>query len=285
MGAVPSQKSASGINFSSQSAAFRVVERYVGNLPTMLGVFPECPASVVRNTDTGTKLRWFMTMSIKTIDVDGLARIVQATKIENPTEEPDLGALSRCIERCASWYLEAIKNTSGNHQQLGSIKKAAKRLEQLLAEERLPLQDVDRHRVSVKDLIREIDGHLRWNEKGPAKAMQQNLSNRSPFEWIAGNYLADVYQLIFDRKPAYSPDGPFVRFVEATLHELEITNSGKPYSRASISKARKDDESGLTRRDRALARRDGFRRWRRRLLIQACVGHPEYEDGEPSDKT
>src|SRR5713226_9034141 len=96
-------------------------------------------------------------------------------------------------------------------------------------------------------------------------------------------HLADVYQLIFDRKPSYSPDGPFVRFVEATLRELEITNDGKTYSRASISKARKDDESGSTRRDPALARRDGYRRWRQRLLIQACVGHREYESGEPSE--
>ncbi len=220
---------------------------------------------------------------LKKIELDGLTRIVEATKIENPTEEPDLGALSRCIEQCASWYLEATKNTVGNHQQLGSIKKAAKRLDQLLVQERLPLQGIDRHRASVKDLIREIDGQLRWNEKGPAKAMQENLSNRSPFEWIAGNYLADVYQLIFDRKASYSPDGPFVRFVEATLRELEITNDGKSYSRASISKARKDDESGSTRRDPALARRDGYRRWRQRLLIQACVGHREYESGEPSE--
>jgi putative SOS response-associated peptidase YedK len=44
-------------------ALFRGVNRYVGNLPPMPGVFPDYPAPVVRNTDTGTELttmRWGM---------------------------------------------------------------------------------------------------------------------------------------------------------------------------------------------------------------------------------
>jgi hypothetical protein len=34
-------------------ALFRVINRYVGNLPPMTGVFPDFPAPVIRNTDTG----------------------------------------------------------------------------------------------------------------------------------------------------------------------------------------------------------------------------------------
>jgi putative SOS response-associated peptidase YedK len=44
-------------------ALLRVVNRYVGNLPPMPGVFPDYPAPVIRNTDTGTELvtmRWGM---------------------------------------------------------------------------------------------------------------------------------------------------------------------------------------------------------------------------------
>jgi putative SOS response-associated peptidase YedK len=44
-------------------ALFRVINRYVGNLPPMPGVFPDYPAPVVRNTDHGTELttmRWGM---------------------------------------------------------------------------------------------------------------------------------------------------------------------------------------------------------------------------------
>jgi putative SOS response-associated peptidase YedK len=45
------------------AALFRVVNRYVGNLPPMPGVFPDYPAPVIRNTDSGPELtlkRWGM---------------------------------------------------------------------------------------------------------------------------------------------------------------------------------------------------------------------------------
>jgi putative SOS response-associated peptidase YedK len=44
-------------------ALFRVINRYVGNLPPMPGVFPDYPAPVIRNTDSGrelTMMRWGM---------------------------------------------------------------------------------------------------------------------------------------------------------------------------------------------------------------------------------
>jgi putative SOS response-associated peptidase YedK len=44
-------------------ALFGVVNRYVGNLPPMPGVFPDYPAPVIRNADNGTELvtmRWGM---------------------------------------------------------------------------------------------------------------------------------------------------------------------------------------------------------------------------------
>jgi putative SOS response-associated peptidase YedK len=54
-------------NITTNQAAiiglFRVINRYVGNLAPMPGVFPDYPAPVVRNTDTGRELnmmRWGM---------------------------------------------------------------------------------------------------------------------------------------------------------------------------------------------------------------------------------
>jgi putative SOS response-associated peptidase YedK len=44
-------------------ALFRVINCYVGNLPPMPGVFPDYPAPVIRNTDSGRELammRWGM---------------------------------------------------------------------------------------------------------------------------------------------------------------------------------------------------------------------------------
>jgi putative SOS response-associated peptidase YedK len=48
---------------TNQAAIIALVNRYVGNLPPMPGVFPDYPAPVVRNADTGRELvmmRWGM---------------------------------------------------------------------------------------------------------------------------------------------------------------------------------------------------------------------------------
>jgi putative SOS response-associated peptidase YedK len=78
-------------------ALFRVINRYVGNLPPMPGYFPDYPAPVVRNTETGTELvtmRWGMpsprtggppVTNIQQHVVTALARMAQA-------REPLLGA-------------------------------------------------------------------------------------------------------------------------------------------------------------------------------------------------
>jgi putative SOS response-associated peptidase YedK len=50
-------------NQAAIAALFRVVNRYVGNLAPMTGVFPDYPAPVVRNTEAGTEMtlmRWGM---------------------------------------------------------------------------------------------------------------------------------------------------------------------------------------------------------------------------------
>src|SRR5258706_4762642 len=50
-------------NHAAIIAVFRVMNRYVGNLPAMPGVFPDYPAPVVRNAGTERELvmmRWGM---------------------------------------------------------------------------------------------------------------------------------------------------------------------------------------------------------------------------------
>lgn len=50
-------------------ALFRVVNRYVGNLAPMPGVFPDYPAPVIRNTPNGTEMtmmRWGMPPPLRT---------------------------------------------------------------------------------------------------------------------------------------------------------------------------------------------------------------------------
>jgi putative SOS response-associated peptidase YedK len=50
-------------------ALFRVVNRYIGNLQPMPGVFPDYPAPVIRNTQAGTEMtlmRWGIPPSPRT---------------------------------------------------------------------------------------------------------------------------------------------------------------------------------------------------------------------------
>jgi putative SOS response-associated peptidase YedK len=56
-------------NQAAIMALFRVVNRYVGNLAPMPGVFPDYPAPVISNTGTGTELammRWGMPPPLRT---------------------------------------------------------------------------------------------------------------------------------------------------------------------------------------------------------------------------
>jgi putative SOS response-associated peptidase YedK len=51
------------MNQAAIIALFGVINRYVGNLGPMPGVFPDYPAPVIRNTDNGTEMvtmRWGM---------------------------------------------------------------------------------------------------------------------------------------------------------------------------------------------------------------------------------
>ena len=44
---------------SSRSRLLRVINRYVGNLPPMPGVFPDCPAAVINDAGRGASLEAF----------------------------------------------------------------------------------------------------------------------------------------------------------------------------------------------------------------------------------
>jgi putative SOS response-associated peptidase YedK len=78
-------------NQAAIAALFRVMNRYVGNLPPMPGVFPDYPAPVVRNSDHGielTMMRWGMppppraggypVTNIRNTSLAALARLAQA---------------------------------------------------------------------------------------------------------------------------------------------------------------------------------------------------------------
>jgi putative SOS response-associated peptidase YedK len=72
-------------------ALFRVINRYVGNLPPMPGVFPDYSAPVVRNTDAGTEMvtmRWGMPPPPRTVTIGPvLVHRLQHPMIRQPLNE------------------------------------------------------------------------------------------------------------------------------------------------------------------------------------------------------
>jgi hypothetical protein len=90
--------------------------------------------------------------------------------------------------------------------------------------------------------------------------------DRSPFYWLAGEYLPHIFEMFFETKPkverdpdrsrsaARRPaDGPYIRFADCALRELGIKYKGQPYTRNTIAKALTDAQSGRKRRKRVRA--------------------------------
>jgi hypothetical protein len=77
----------------------------------------------------------------------------------------------------------------------------------------------------------------------------------SPFEWIAGRYLPELFKEQFGASPTFhrrkaddKPDSPLIRFVETALIELGISHRGRNYSREAIAKAVTDVRTGRVRK-------------------------------------
>jgi hypothetical protein len=85
------------------------------------------------------------------------------------------------------------------------------------------------------------------------------IRRRSPFQWLAGAYLADDYRVCFGREPTLNRAtdgtlrGPFIRFVEHVLDEFDAKNGSRRYSREAIADALTDVRKGRYRRSLASA--------------------------------
>ena len=79
-------------------ALFRVINRYVRDLPPMTGVFPDYPAPVIRNTDTGTEM-----VSMRSL------------------QEPRIVPLVTCCSRHSAHSRACRLNSSGNLVTAASI--------------------------------------------------------------------------------------------------------------------------------------------------------------------
>jgi hypothetical protein len=168
----------------------------------------------------------------------------------------DKMALIRGLNLCARWYREARmystnKSVKDREHRLTMIYKKAKALNYLLAEDDswmpigAPASSMESFRISIRRIINLIDHTMNEQNSEPGKAYQDSFKIRSPFEWLVGFYLPDVFVLmsiapIQDQKEFLSSKSPYIHFAQAVLGELRIGVDGQPYSSATIIKGTSD---------------------------------------------
>jgi hypothetical protein len=213
-------------------------------------------------------------------DATAVERILAAVGEKFIPPDLDKQKLRADLVSCGETYLSAVqrrsdKATKDRISRLESIREAAKRLEAQLGPDDVwdwkdryseceylqdHVENLTRLLTSeIDDLMFEVEWGPDWREairlNVPARALADRWKARSPFEWIAGDYLPQVFTAHFGKKPTFHrrkdvPDSPAICFIERALIELGITNRGRPYSRESIAKAVTDVRTGRTRKKR-----------------------------------
>jgi hypothetical protein len=213
-------------------------------------------------------------------DASAVERILAAVGEKFIPPDLDKQKLVTGLASCLATYSSAVqrrldKTTKDRIRRLKSIQNAAKGLNQELVPDDIwdwsdMYSECERLQEEVKYLIERVDSEiddltfeLEW---GPdwlenirlglaPRALADRWKARSPFEWVAGNYLPELFRTHFGRRPTFNrrkgvPDSPAIRFIERALTELGITNRGRPYSRGSIAKALTDVRTGRARNKR-----------------------------------
>jgi hypothetical protein len=225
---------------------------------------------------------WSMTekgLNQNSLDASAVERILAA--VGKKFIPPDLDQLKLLmdLESCLATYRSAVqrrsdKPTKDRIDRLKSIQTAAEQFEEQLQPDSI-FDHSDSHSEceylhdNVKDLIRRLASEIEdltfelqwgtdWREEirqhVAPRALADRWKARSPFEWIAGDYLPEVFSAHFGKKATFHrrkgvPESPVLRFIERALIELGITRkSGRPYSRGSIAKALSDVRTRRFRR-------------------------------------
>jgi hypothetical protein len=219
---------------------------------------------------------------------EGSGRLASATAILDAVGRHmlplsvDESAMIRGINLSVRWYHEARtfstnKSIEDQHRRRVMMYKKAKALQFLLEKDDswLPIGAPptvgDAFRLSIKRMIEAIDHGIKCDTEpdGASKAYQDSFKIRSPFEWLVGYYLPDVFTLlnvapVTDQKNFLSRRGTYIRFVQSILAELRIGVDGHPYSLDTVVRAARSRFDGRARRKRGTATDFSF--WRNALL-------------------
>jgi hypothetical protein len=209
----------------------------------------------------------------KSLDATAVERILAAVGEKFIPPDLDKQKLVTDLASCLATYSSAVqrrsdKPTKDRIHRLKSIQEAAERLQKQLVPDDVwdwsdRYSECELLQMEVKDLIRSLDLEIAdlnfelqwgpdWREASP-RSLLDRWRARSPFEWVAGHYLREVFETHFRTQATFHrrkgvPDSPAIRFIEQALIELKITKSGRAYTRESIAKALSDARSGRVRR-------------------------------------
>jgi hypothetical protein len=215
----------------------------------------------------------------------GLDSVLRAVGEKFIPRDLDRAALIRCIELCERRYGDAVRFKSKRHERieirkLEMIRKAAKRLEQLLGDVDLRQWAIGlseppppEETLTTKQLVEAIDRELK-GQRERDRSYADTFKKFSPFDWLVCVYLPDVYELNFRKAPGISVDSPYARFAESVLHELKILRrNGAPYKRATIARALSSARAGRIRR-RMGSTESEFHHWGFSLVTRAYRNYP-----------
>lgn len=188
-------------------------------------------------------------------------RVLQeiGTKMNAPVNERFL----RCLNVCAAWYDDAILYNHGGPQKrqreyLWQLSAAIDALSPLLIVERMPnnlkgflpvlvpfdnlpeqLEELNKKLRRVAEL-RSDSSPSTGSESDFVDALkyQDHFKERSPFDWLAGVYLPELYYLFFPFESSWGQGRKFLSFADIVLRAMKVkTVDGKFYSAKAISRA------------------------------------------------
>jgi len=218
-------------------------------------------------------------INIPTEAVDRIAtsvgpRVTLVQANQDATGPPDPNKdLNYRLHQSLRWYYLARERRSDTDKKsqvrhLGAILKAGSKLRDLLKSqswdwlkefefEALAFE-LEHSLPKARSLIRELEMKIELGDDYATdgfegKDLRDRIRMRSPFEWLAGTYLAEDYRVCFGREPTLQRDtdgelnGPYIRFVEQVLVEFDVKNGSRRFGREAIAKALTDARKGRYR--------------------------------------
>jgi hypothetical protein len=226
-------------------------------------------------------------------------RVLQETgmKMNAPVNERFL----KCLNVCAKWYDDAILYNHGAPQKqqrdyVLQLRSAIEGLSLLLNDDRVPgnlrgflpilapfgdlpsrLYELDRKLERVAGFRSDLKPQTgQESDFVDALIYQDHFRERSPFEWLSGVYLPEVYYLFFGFESGWSQGGKFLSFADIILRSLKVkTEDRNFYSREAISRAARMGTNGKIRRKKGpLVDADvpDQMEWYRHMQLMSAIG-------------